>query len=97
MHYAFHLSRRARGMPLWFSLAVHGIAAYRHTLERILVLSAYLRTRIASHPRLELIKASGLSVILFTRHGWKIIIAGRSVACVTVLPWWSLLAGRGRP
>ncbi|WP_240997022.1 MULTISPECIES: pyridoxal phosphate-dependent decarboxylase family protein [Pseudomonas] len=71
MHYAFHLSRRARGMPLWFSLAVHGIAAYRHTLERILVLSAYLRTRIASHPRLELIKASGLSVILFKRHGWQ--------------------------
>ena len=70
MHYAFHLSRRARGVPLWFSLAVYGSAAYRQTLERILALSAYLRTRIASHPRLTLIDACGLSVILFKRDGW---------------------------
>ena len=26
--YAVHLSRRARGLPFWFSLAVHGTAAY---------------------------------------------------------------------
>ena len=26
--YAYHLTRRARGLPLWFSLAVHGIDAY---------------------------------------------------------------------
>ncbi|WP_166220621.1 pyridoxal phosphate-dependent decarboxylase family protein [Pseudomonas atagonensis] len=71
MHYAFHLSRRARGVPLWFSLAVHGSAAYRQTLERILELSACLRERITRHPRLQLIQASGLSVILFRREGWQ--------------------------
>ena len=27
--YAYHLTRRARGLPLWFSLAVHGLEAYR--------------------------------------------------------------------
>ena len=27
--YAYHLTRRARGLPLWFSLAVHGLDAYR--------------------------------------------------------------------
>ena len=27
--YAFHLTRRARGLPFWFSLAVHGTEAYR--------------------------------------------------------------------
>jgi len=26
--YAYHLTRRARGLPLWFSLAVHGTVAY---------------------------------------------------------------------
>jgi len=26
--YAHHLTRRARGLPLWFSLAVHGVLAY---------------------------------------------------------------------
>ncbi|WP_414154240.1 pyridoxal phosphate-dependent decarboxylase family protein [Pseudomonas sp. BNK-43-a] len=71
MHYAFHLSRRARGVPLWFSLAVHGTRAYQDTLEQVLALTERLRACIAEHPRLELIEASGLSVILFRRLGWQ--------------------------
>src|SRR3954447_4637123 len=31
--YASHLTRRARGLPLWFSLAVHGVDAYREAIE----------------------------------------------------------------
>ena len=31
--YAYHLTRRARGLPLWFSLAVNGIEAYRDAIE----------------------------------------------------------------
>ena len=31
--YAFHLTRRARGLPLWFSLAVNGLDAYREAVE----------------------------------------------------------------
>ena len=31
--YAYHLTRRARGLPLWFSLAVHGTAAYTEAIE----------------------------------------------------------------
>ena len=30
--YAYHLTRRARGLPLWFSLAVHGVGAYRDAI-----------------------------------------------------------------
>ncbi len=26
--YAYHLTRRARGLPLWFSMAVNGLDAY---------------------------------------------------------------------
>ena len=34
--YAIHLTRRARGLPLWFSLAVHGVHAYRDAVETVL-------------------------------------------------------------
>ena len=34
--YAHHLSRRARGLPLWFSLATHGTDAYRDAIETTL-------------------------------------------------------------
>ena len=31
--YAYHLTRRARGLPLWFSMAVYGLDAYRDAVE----------------------------------------------------------------
>ena len=31
--YAYHLTRRARGLPLWFSLAVYGVDAYTEAIE----------------------------------------------------------------
>ena len=31
--YAYHLSRRARGLPMWFSLATHGTRAYTDAIE----------------------------------------------------------------
>ncbi|NJN47478.1 MAG: hypothetical protein HC808_14495, partial [Candidatus Competibacteraceae bacterium] len=34
--YAHHLSRRARGLPLWFSLATHGTDAYTEAVEATL-------------------------------------------------------------
>ena len=34
--FAYHLTRRARGLPLWFSLATHGTDAYRHAIESTL-------------------------------------------------------------
>ena len=39
--YAHHLTRRARGLPLWFSLATHGTQAYTDAIE----------THAARHPR----------------------------------------------
>ncbi|WP_206642153.1 pyridoxal-dependent decarboxylase [Nonomuraea polychroma] len=32
--YAIHLTRRARGLPFWFSLAVNGTDAYRDAVEQ---------------------------------------------------------------
>jgi glutamate/tyrosine decarboxylase-like PLP-dependent enzyme len=37
--YAFHLTRRARGLPLWFSLATYGTDAYRDAIESVLALT----------------------------------------------------------
>ena len=34
--FAFHLSRRARGLPLWFSLATYGTDAYAEAVETTL-------------------------------------------------------------
>lgn len=67
---AYHLTRRARGLPLWFSLAVHGIGAYRDAVEHSLELARYAASRLAANPRCELLREPDLSVVLFRRHGW---------------------------
>ena len=37
--YAYHLTRRARGLPLWFSLAVYGVDAYTEAIEAAIALA----------------------------------------------------------
>ncbi|MGH9077842.1 MAG: pyridoxal phosphate-dependent decarboxylase family protein [Acidimicrobiales bacterium] len=68
--YAFHLTRRARGLPLWFSLAVHGTGAYRDAIEAVLSLAGAAADLIESAPHLELVRRPELSVVLFRRPGW---------------------------
>jgi aromatic-L-amino-acid decarboxylase len=68
--YAYHLTRRARGLPLWFSLAVHGSDAYRDAIEQVLTTSHAAAERIAATPNLELVRAPELSIVLFRRLGW---------------------------
>ena len=41
--YAHHLTRRARGLPLWFSLATYGTDAYREAVERVLTITRVRR------------------------------------------------------
>jgi glutamate/tyrosine decarboxylase-like PLP-dependent enzyme len=68
--YAYHLSRRARGLPLWFSLATYGTDAYRDAVERVLALTRRAAAEVAAHPDLELIMEPDLSVVLYRRTGW---------------------------
>ena len=68
--YAHHLSRRARGLPLWFSLATHGTDAYRDAVEETLRVAHAGAALIAAAPHLELIMEPDLSVVLFRRAGW---------------------------
>jgi aromatic-L-amino-acid/L-tryptophan decarboxylase len=69
--YAYHLTRRARGMPLWFSLAVHGVAAYTEAIETAIRLARETADEIRSRPDLELIREPDLGVVLFRRQGWS--------------------------
>ncbi|NNC43432.1 MAG: aspartate aminotransferase family protein, partial [Acidimicrobiia bacterium] len=67
---AHHLTRRARGLPFWFSLATHGVKAYREAVESSLSLAEATRSIIADHEDLELLEPTGLSVVVFRRIGW---------------------------
>jgi len=69
--YAIHLTRRARGLPLWFSLALHGIGAYRRAVETVLATAQRTARLIAGLPFLELVREPELSVVLFRRRGWN--------------------------
>lgn len=67
---AYHLTRRARGLPLWFSMAVNGISAYRDAVEHSLEMARYAAARLAAMPDVEVIREPDLSVVLFRRRGW---------------------------
>jgi glutamate/tyrosine decarboxylase-like PLP-dependent enzyme len=68
--YAVHLSRRARGLPFWFSLAAHGTEAYSEAIEQTLTVARAAADLIREHPMLELLREPTLSVVAFTRTGW---------------------------
>ena len=66
--YAYHLTRRARGLPLWFSLAVNGTDAYRDAIETVLAMAqAAGRSHRADAPPRAGPPARALSVVLFRR------------------------------
>jgi glutamate/tyrosine decarboxylase-like PLP-dependent enzyme len=67
---AIHLSRRARGLPFWFSLATHGTARYAAAIERTLTTSRDVATFIRGSGYLRLLQEPTLSVVLFDRPGW---------------------------
>jgi glutamate/tyrosine decarboxylase-like PLP-dependent enzyme len=70
--YATHLTRRARGLPFWFSMAVHGTDKYRTAIERTLSIAREVAAGIESRSELELVMAPELSVLLFARRGWDL-------------------------
>jgi len=69
--YAYHLTRRARGLPLWFSLCVHGVRAYSDAIEAAIDLARQTVTQIRGREYLELIRDPDLSIVLFRRRGWQ--------------------------
>lgn len=68
--FAHHLSRRARGLPFWFSLATHGTEAYRDAIEIALDVTRQGARLIHDAAHLELIMEPELSILMFRRTGW---------------------------
>jgi aromatic-L-amino-acid/L-tryptophan decarboxylase len=68
--YAYHLTRRARGLPLWFSLSVYGVRAYTEAIEAAIRLAKQAAAEIATRDYLDLIRQPDLGVVLFRRRGW---------------------------
>ncbi len=63
--YALHLTRRARGLPLWYSLATHGTQAYAEAITRTRRVAEAVAEGIDAMPGLELLLGPQLTVILF--------------------------------
>ena len=68
--YGVHLTRRARGLPFWFSLATHGTNRYAAAIEQTLATARAVAQGIQAIPQLSLLAEPTLSVVLFERPGW---------------------------
>ncbi len=69
--YQIQLTRRLRGLPLWFSLATHGTDKYQWAVERGIALANRSGQMIGEEPFLELVREPSLSCVLFRRIGWE--------------------------
>jgi len=67
---AIHLSRRARGLPFWFSLSTHGTERYTAAIERTLTTAREVAGYIRNCGHLRLLQEPTLSVVLFDCPGW---------------------------
>jgi aromatic-L-amino-acid decarboxylase len=68
---AYHLTRRARGLPIWFSVVVNGTDAYRDAVEASISLTNEVADFIRAHEDLELVIEPSLSIVLWRRKGWN--------------------------
>jgi len=69
--YGYHLTRRVRGLPFWFSLATHGTRRYREAVQASVDLARACAREIEQRDYLELVMEPELSVVLFRRLGWS--------------------------
>ncbi len=69
--FAHHLSRRARGLPFWFSLATYGTEQYTEAVETTLQVAHAGAELVDAAAHLELIMRPELSVVMFRRTGWS--------------------------
>ena len=63
--YALQLTRRARGLPFWFSLVTYGTLAYEKAIAKTVQIANELASAIDQCPKLELVLGPQLTVILF--------------------------------
>ncbi len=69
--YAVHLTRRARGLPFWFSLAAYGTRVYSDAIEQTLEVARAAAAEIDGRSYVERVHDPMLTVIAFRRKGWQ--------------------------
>jgi glutamate/tyrosine decarboxylase-like PLP-dependent enzyme len=69
--YAIHRTRRARGLPFWFSLAAHGTDEYAKAMERTMEVARDAAEQVRNHKNLKLVIEPSLSIVAFERVGWE--------------------------
>lgn len=69
--YQIQLTRRLRGLPLWFSLATHGTEKYEWAVEQGIQLAQLAGELIMENPVTELVREPSLSCVLYRRIGWS--------------------------
>ncbi len=68
--YQIQLTRRVRGLPLWFSLAMHGTDRYEKAISRGIELAQIAGRLITEAPHTELVREPSLSCVVYRRLGW---------------------------
>lgn len=69
--FSIGLTRRARGLPFWFSLVAHGSDQYAAAIERTLTITRHAAHEIKKRRYVELLREPDLSVVVFRRIGWS--------------------------
>jgi glutamate/tyrosine decarboxylase-like PLP-dependent enzyme len=68
--YAFQLTRRASGLPFWFTVLVHGTDALADAVRAPLATTAHAIDRLRAIPDVEVVLDPELTVVLFRKAGW---------------------------
>ena len=69
---AIHLSRRTRGLPLWYSLVTYGSKKYSEAVEKCIANARKCAQAIKETDHLELVMEPTLSIVVFKRKGWEL-------------------------
>lgn len=69
--YQIQLTRRIRGLPLWFSIAMHGTKRYAQAIEAGIALANTAGRLITEAEHTELVREPSLSCVLYRRKGWS--------------------------
>jgi glutamate/tyrosine decarboxylase-like PLP-dependent enzyme len=70
--YAYNLTRRARGLPLWFSIATYGVGAYRKAVAENISVAHKIAEVIRTREDLSLVREPELSIVVFEKKGWEL-------------------------
>lgn len=68
---AIHLSRRTRGLPLWYSLVTYGSKKYSEAVELCIANAKKCAEAIKNTDHLQLVMEPTLSIVVFKRKGWQ--------------------------